>query len=512
MEKSKKRLLILISFIFILIISFTACGTKVDTKTTSAKILVYAVDKDPAGWDPQKVPAASSIKIYSQIYSGLTKMDANGSILPDLALSWSMPNATTYIFNLRHGVKFQNGREMIADDVKYSLERIKDPKTAAIGKSYLSLVKSIDVIDKYTVKVTLSGKNAPFLTNLASVYCSIVPKEVVEKNGDLMKVTCGTGPYMLKEYVPNNYIKLVKNPNYYIKGQPKVDGITYMIMSNEASRVAAIRTGKINITPISAQSLPLLKNNKNVKIMGYDSLDYSYLGFNMTKKPFNNIKVRQAISLAVNRTDIINVVYNGGGKLSGPVPSTLKNWAINVETQPMYKYDVNKAKALLAEAGYPNGFKTSITVDGGYPDMVLMAQKLQGYLKLVGIDAEIKQLETSQYIDAWSNKKHDMIVGSNGAGSDPDRSLNFFFGTKGTANVWGYSNPQFDNLVNLGKTLVADTKQRKEVYTKAQEMVINDCPNLFINSMKYYYAVSTNVQAFNPTALGRENLLDVDVK
>lgn len=512
LKKSSKLLSLLLVFVMISAAVMSGCGSKASTNSSKkGNTLVVGIDMSPSGLDPQKATAASSIRIISQLYDGLLKYDNKMELVGALAESWEQPNATTYIFHLRKGVKFHNGREMTADDVKYSFDRIKDPKTAAIAKSTFKKVKSVDVVDKYTVKVTMDKPYAPFLSKLTEASTSIVCKEVVEKNGNLQQVECGTGPFTLKEMVQDSYIKLAKNPDYFIKGEPKVDGITYSIMKDESSRLAAIRTGQINITKLSAQTVELAKKDKNLKVISIPANLYSYLGFNMTIKPFNDIKVRQAISLAIDRDAIGKTVYNGDAVVSGPVPPTLPKWTIDVTQEKMYKTDINAAKKLLAEAGYPKGFATEITVDSSYSDYIAMAQKMQQQLAQVGITAKIKQLEEGQYVDAWLNKKHQMMVGGNGAGTDPDRSLGFFFSTTGTANVWGYSNSAFDKLIEEGQTETNESK-RVAIYDQAQKMLINDCPNIFIDVPKDYYVTTSNVEGFNPMTYNAENFLETTLK
>lgn len=510
-KKCRKLLCLVLAFVMLLAL-FSGCGKTSSTSSTNkTNKLVIGIEMSPSGLDPHKVPAASSIRIISQLYNSLLTYDDKMELAPDLAESWEQPDATTYIFHLRKGVKFHNGREMTADDVKYSFERIMNPDTAAIAKSTFKKVTSVDVVDTYTVKLTLNKPFAPFLSKLTDNSTSIVPKEVVEKNGNLMQVECGTGPFILKDMVQDSYVNLVKNPDYFVKGEPKVDEVDYSIMKDESSRLAAIRTGQINITKLSAQTIELAKKNDNLTILPYRVNLYSYLGFNMTMKPFDDVRVRQAISLAIDRNEIGKAIYNGDAAISGPVPPMLPQWTIDVSQEELYKTDTEKAKKLLADAGYPNGFSTEITVDSSYKDYIAMAQKIQQELSTIGIDAKIRELEEGQYIDAWSNKKHQMMVGGNGAGTDPDRALGFFFSTTGSANVWGYSNPDFDKLTEQGQVEMDEAK-RIEIYKQAQKILINDSPNIFIVVPMEHYVITNNVQGFNPTTYDPENLLNITLK
>jgi peptide/nickel transport system substrate-binding protein len=470
--------------------------------------LIVAAEQEPVGFDPHKVPAASSVRVYALVYDSLTKLDEHLNITPNLAEKWEIsPDGKTITFTLQKGVKFHNGREMTADDVKYSFERILNPDTGSIAKSYFSSVESIEVKDPTTVVFTLKHPDAAFLANTSSSFASIVPKEVA----DLNKEAVGTGPFKLEKSEPGQYVLLKKNPDYFRKGLPKVDAIKFQIMKDEAERLAAIRSGKVDISSVSADSAKLLEGKPGVQVKSYQSLEYSYLGINVKKKPFDDPRVRQAISYAVDRNQIVQTVWKGQAALTGPIAPALTNWALDPAAYPSYKQDNAKAKQLLAEAGYPNGFNTVIETASTYPDMVETAQVLQQQLKAIGINAEINQLEWGNYIKTWKSKDMTLLVGRNTSGVDSDRSMRFFFHTEGSANVWNYSNPKYDELVEKALQTV-DQGERKKLYDEAQKLLVEDAPNLFLASPKNFYAVSDKVE-FTPTAAGESiALLNASVK
>ncbi|SEA36171.1 peptide/nickel transport system substrate-binding protein [Thalassobacillus cyri] len=477
-------------------------------EAATEQVLKIGNDQEPAGLDPHKVPAHSSIRIYEKIYDSLLTFDEDMKVQPELAEKWEQPDETTYVFTLREGVKFHNGREMTAEDVKYSFERIMDEETASIAKSYFDKVESIEVVSPTEIKFTLSEPYAPFLSYVASTNAAIVAKEVVEENGDLNQAAVGTGPFKLDEWLPDNHVKLSKNEDYYKDGQPKLDGITYLTMKDESARLAAIRTGEVHVTTLSSQSIPLAEKSDGVEIKSYQSTEYSYVGFNVNKEPFNDVKVRQAISLAVDRKEVADVVWKGDAVLSGPIPESMGQWAIDVSQEELYQQNIEKAKELLAEAGYEDGFETVISTASTYTDMVDTAQLLQQQLEAIGIKAEIKQLEWGQYIDTWTNGDHDMLVGRNSSGSDPDRSIGFFFSTDGSANVWGFSDEKIDQLAEEGRTTI-DPEKRVEIYNEAQKRVIEQTPNLFLVSPEKFFIVRDSVDNYSPTANEPENFNDV---
>ncbi|WP_411503809.1 ABC transporter substrate-binding protein [Brevibacillus centrosporus] len=459
--------------------------------------LVVAAEQEPVGYDPHKVPAASSVRVYALIYDSLTKLDENMNIVPNLAEKWEIaPDGKTITMFLHKGVKFHNGKDMTADDVKFSFERIMNPDTGAIAKSYFASVEAIEVKDPTTVVFKLKTADAAFIANTASAYASIVPSG----STDLTKDAIGTGPFKLEKSEPGQYVLLKKNPDYFNKDLPKVETIKFQIMKDEAERLAAIRSGKIDISTISADSAKLLEGKPGVQVKNYQSLEYSYLGINVNKKPFDNPKVREAISYAVDRNQIVQTVWKGEAALTGPIAPAITNWALDTASYPTYKTDVEKGKQLLAEAGFPNGFETQIETAATYPDMVETAQVIQQQLKAIGINAKINQLEWGNYIEVWKSKDMNLMVGRNTSGVDADRSMRFFFASTGSANVWNYSNPAYDELVEKALGTV-DQAERKKLYEQAQTMLVADAPNLFLASPKNYYAVRDNID-FTPTAAG----------
>jgi peptide/nickel transport system substrate-binding protein len=465
-----------------------------------AQDLLVANDQDPVGLDPAKNPAASSLRIIEKLYNGLTRMNEKMEVVPDLAEKWENPDPLTWSFTLKKGVKFHSGKELTADDVKYTYDRILDKNTASIAASYFAQVAKIEATDKYTVKFTLKEPFAPFLTNTSSTWASIVNKDF---KGDLNKAEDGTGPFKLGDWVADDHVKLVKFADYFVKGQPKLESINFLTMKEEAARLAAVRSGKVQLTTISADSAQLLAKESSIQVLSYQSLGYSYLGFNLARKPFDNPKVRQAISLVVDRQEVIDTVWKSKAVLTGPTPPALTQWAVPAAQLPDYKVDVNKAKQLLAEAGLPNGFKTTLTTASTYPDMVDTAQVVQKQLKSIGIDAEIKQQEWGAYVNEWKAKGMDMMVGRNTSGTDPDRSLGFFFATDGSANVWNFSDAEFDKLVADGRK-ASKVEDRQKLYQDAQKRLVSLHPNLFLASYQSFYAVRDNVKGFVPYANGSE--------
>jgi peptide/nickel transport system substrate-binding protein len=285
--------------------------------------LVVAADVSPPGLDPQKSAAAHSWMISEHVYSNLLRRDPQMNIVGDLAESWQVVNDTTFVFRLRKGVTWHHGRDLVADDVKYSFERMLDEKTASPWRSNWQIIDRIETSDPSTVRFVLKRPFAPFFSYLATPhYSAIVPRDIVEKEGDLQKTASGTGPFMLDRFVPDNTVVLKRNPKYYEPGLPHLDGIEYRIIPDEAARVAALRAGTVHylwsVDPLIDRQVQGASGVVLREPNGYCA--QHGMAFNQTKPPFTDARVRRAVSVGLNRKEIIASVLRGRGAISTKIP------------------------------------------------------------------------------------------------------------------------------------------------------------------------------------------------
>ncbi len=487
-------------------------GLSTMANAADAPVLKYGTDAEPVGFDPHTTPAIASLRMITQMYNQLVDVDASLQVVPELAESWEQPDETTYVFHLVKGVKFHNGREMTAEDVKYSFERILNPDLGALGNTanYYNMIDTIEVIDPYTVQFKLKAINAPFLANLSSTYASIVCKEVVEENkGDIARADAGTGPYTFVEWVPDNHVTLAAFPDYFVAGEPTMGGIEYYVMTDMAARLAALRTGEVDLIVGNAASVPLVEGDKDIQVIAYQTLTYQTLCLNLTMDQFKDPRVAQAISLAVNREEILDLVYDGQAVIASFAPPAMGQWAVPVDNDPFYKQDIEKAKALMAEAGYADGFEVTLTT-GLLDTLRDLAVVLEQQLAPIGIKVKIENVENAQYVDQWKAKNFQMMVCQNTAGTDPSRAVAFFFATDAGANIASYSNARVDELCALGAG-TTDVAKRQEYYKEAAAIILTDCPNItFVSPMDYFFArtglsgyapVASNVYSFATTTL-----------
>ncbi len=465
-------------------------------------VLKMGLQGDPVALDPHSTSLTATNHIVEHIYGRLVTIDATLSPQPDLAQSWDISSdGLVYTFKLRQGVKFHKGQPFVAGDVKYSYERVLDPKTKSTSTAGLSSIDKIETPDDSTVKITLKKPNAAFLVGLWSPNYAIVKKEDVDKNGDLTKTANGTGPFMFKDYTPNTKLTLVKNPNYWDTGKPYLDGIEMTPVPDDTARSTAIRTGTVDFVEYApAKDIPQLKADKTLTIAGDQNTNIRYLGFNLTQKdkPWANPKVRQAISLAMDRQAIVDAAFYG---LAIPTLTVFPPgyWAtLDTKVPPQ---DIKGAKAMLADAGFGSGFKTAIKTWSSYPFLSNAALAVQDQLKQIGITADVLPEDNGTFIADNNAKNYEMLVSGTSGYTDPNDIMLSNFGTGLASNNSGYSNPNFDKLVSDG---VAVSKQddRKKVYAQLQQILLADNPWVMLYVGSQYEAMKSYVKGYVHNATG----------
>ena len=403
---------------------------------------------DPPHWDPHLTRAFMTMTTLSFVYSKLLRHKVGAGVPPgtfalepDLAERWEQPDDTTYVFHLRKGVRWHNkppvnGRELTADDVKFTFSRFLTVKGNP-ERYLLDSVDRVEAVDRYTVRFVLSEPYVWLPNKLANALCTfIVAPEVVAKYGDLKKAetAIGTGPFLLERHEPNVKSVFKRNPNYFRPGQPAVDGVEWMMVDDESTGLAMYRTGQLDAGPwtwwsVRQQDLDALKKS-------HPRLAYQDVVGNMVyaislrndQSPFTDVRVRRAISHAIDRQAIIDAVWVKG-EPSGPMPRGMREWSLPVdqlgEAAKYFRYDPKEAKRLLAEAGYPNGFRTQLTATTGYgQDLVDAVQLVLRHLKDVGINAELKLQEYGAYQSTTIQGKFDgMTLGPFAVAWDPDDAL-----------------------------------------------------------------------------------------
>jgi peptide/nickel transport system substrate-binding protein len=468
---------------------------------------------DPPHFDPFQTISYKTHIALSFTHSRLLKHRAGLSVVPgtfpiegDLAESWTQPNETTYIFKLRRGVRWHNkppvnGRELTADDVVFSVNHFLTVK----GNANAYMLKSVDKVeapDKYTVKFTLKEPFVWFLDMLANpLAVAIVAKEVVDKHGDLKKweAVIGTGPWMLDSYRPNVGITYVKSPTYFVQGLPYIDRIETTVDEDNASRMAAFLSGKYDLGwefPCTINRVDwvqikdtLKQKRPKLQTAEFPSPVMSHISMRTDQKPFSDVRVRQAMSLAIDRQAIIDSVFEGVGAMNPAVAAALREWSIPMdklgEGAKYFKYDPAEAKRLLAAAGYPNGFPGTLCFTTyGSTILVDSMQLVQKDLKAVGIDVKIDQKEYGAYIATCFYGKFDsMTYGPQTGFLEPD---NFLYGQ--------YYPDELKNQSHINDPVVADmlVRQRRIPDVVKRREIIYDIQR-HLAKQQYYVQMPSGV-------------------
>jgi peptide/nickel transport system substrate-binding protein len=468
---------------------------------------------DPPHFDPFQTISYKTHIALSFTHSRLLRHKAGPSVVPgtfpiegDLAESWTQPNETTYIFKLRRGVHWHNkppvnGRELTADDVVFSVNHFLTVKGNA-NAYMLKAVDKVEAVDKYTVKFTLKEPFVWFLDMLSNPHAvAIVAKEVVEKYRELKtpETVIGTGPWMLDSYRPNVGLTYVRNPNYFVQGLPYIDRIEATVDEDNASRMAAFLSGKYDLGwefpgTINRVDWVQIKDTLRQKRPKLQTLEFpspvmSHISMRTDQKPFSDVRVRQAMSMAIDRKALIEAVFEGIGALNPAVPAALKEWSIPMdklgEGAKYYTYDVAEAKRLLAAAGYPNGFPgTMCFTTYGSTILVDSLQLVQKDLKAVGIDVKVDQKEYGAYIATCFYGKFDsMTYGPQTGFLEPD---NFLFGQ--------YYPEELKNQSHINDPVVADmlVRQRRTFDVAKRREIIYDIQR-HLAKQQYYVQMPSGV-------------------
>ena len=469
--------------------------------------LILARAGEVTNLDPHKVPAFTSARVFELVYSYLMRLDENLGVQPDLAESVPTTSADgkTVTVKIRAGVKFHNGDPLTSADVKYTFDRILDTKTAAVARSFFTDVDTITAPDATTVVFNLKNPNAALIAYMAHPNTGIVSKKIGEANTDLSKkeTAIGSGPFKLAEWVPDNFMRFDANKDYYVSGQPYLDGIRINVVPDESGLAAALRTKAADMAIITdAKVAKTLRSESAVALDAKPSLSYNLLFVNTKRKPFDNIKVRQAIAYAIDRKAIIDAVAFGEGEVTGPIAPALANYALPTAQYPLYTRDVAKAKQLLQEANVgPVSFTMlTQTTEPAYAKDI--AQLVQQQLADIGVTMKIETLEFTQWVDRWLKADFDMAPGLNGGGPDPDFYVYRYFTDDGNLNfVTSYKNPISSDAIKQARAST-DPAKRKDLYTTAQKELVNGVPFIWLFVGRDYVATLPTTKGFTHLPTG----------
>lgn len=386
--------------------------------------LTIGADADPIGLDPVTNSAFSSGDFTGLLYTGLLRWDPDMQIEPDLATSYETPDDTTYIFTLREGVKFHNGQEFSAEDVKYTFDRILDPATGARWASAYSNIESVTVKDPLIVEFKLKTSDAAFLRYLATNPAGAIVPEGVK---DLLTQPVGTGPFKFESYSPNREFILTANPDYYEEGLPYLDKVVFRFFKDQSALASALRSRSVDMTWLKNPKVAELITRTQpdlVSAPGQTSRTFP-VWFNLKAAPMNDVNVRRALSLATDRKACLDTVLGGSGKVGAMLPESQVGGYDGLSDLPYYQHDVEGAKKLLADAGHPDGIDLGDYIVVAANDLdVACAQILQQQWAQAGIKVDLNPTETTPLLEMWNKGTFGTLLSvADGWTPDPDAIL-----------------------------------------------------------------------------------------
>ncbi|MHA7964462.1 ABC transporter substrate-binding protein [Paenibacillus sp. CAU 1782] len=475
------------------------------SQPTGAKVaggdVVVVILQDLDYLDPHLAVAAGTNEVLFNVFEGLVKPDEKGELYPAIAESYEVSeDGLNYTFKLRSGVKFHNGQPVTAEDVVFSYSRLAGLDTGKPLQSAFEGVEAVEAKDESTIEIRLKQNNSSFLTALTA---AVIPSGYEDSN----KQPVGTGPFKFKEYVPGQRLVVEKFADYYIKDVPSLNKVEFRIITDAESGLLALKSGEVDIYPrISTERLVELGDEYTALSAPQNLVQLVVLNHN--KAPFDNIKVRQALNYAVNKDEIIEGVALGyGTKLGSNISPVLAKY-FQEGLENSYATDLEKAKALLVEAGYPDGFEAKLSVPSNYQFHVDTAQVVAAQLEQIGVKLKIEPVEWAVWLERiYKGRDYELtIIGLDGK-LDPYQILNKYI-SDASNNFFNYNSPDFNATLKAAVTEVDDAK-RVELYKKAQTILADDAAAIYIMDPNTNVALNKKLAGYKQYPLYVQDLSSV---
>lgn len=489
----------------------------------AASEAIMAVASTFTTMDPYDANDTLSQAVVKSFYEGLFGFDKDMKLQHVLAESYTASkDGLVYTIKLRKGIKFHDGTDFKADAVKANLDRVTNPENKLKRFSLFSVVAKTEVVDDATTRITLNKPFSAFINVLAHPSSVMISPTALKKFGskDIAFNPVGTGPFLFVEWKQTDHLKVKKNPNYWKPGLPKVDAITWKPVVDNNSRAAMLQTGEAHFTfPVPFEQAELLKSKAELELVAAPSIIHRYMSMNVTKKPFDNPKVRQAINYAINKEALAKVAFSGYAFPAEGVAPQGVDYAVKMAPWP---YDVAKAKQLLQEAGYPNGFETELWSAYNHTTAQKVIQFLQQQLAQVGIKAQIRALEAGQRVQMVESAQDPAAagvrlyyVGWSSSTGEADWALRPLLASESWPprlfNTAYYKSEKVD--ANIAKALaVTDRKEKESLYKEAQEQIWKDAPWAFLVTERLLYAHNKKLAGIYVMPDGSYNFDAIEMK
>lgn len=459
--------------------------------------------------DPAKTTIGDEYVYVHLLFNGLSRIDPDMTVKPDLAESWAASeDLKTWTFKLRQGVKFHHGRVMDAEDVVATMKRILDPATGSRARTSLSMVDNVSMVDGMTVKFDLNIPYAGFADIFADRQLRIVPKD---KLAELSTQPIGTGPFVFKSWSPGDRLELTKNPDYFEKGLPKLDGVTLRIVPESAARMAALESGAIDIVwSMPYEAVDKLKTSATARADSVSTPTWDGVILNNDRPPFNDVRVRKALALTIDKSAIVELALFGQGDPTfSPIPPSHPYFN---KTLKAGAPDIAQAKKLLAEAGFPNGFDVPMQVPQEREQRVRVGVAVRDMAKAAGIRINVERVPFASYSANVAGKAQ-MYVDGYFARPTIDTAIYPFYHSSGSWNkqLWIYKDARVDQLLDDARK-TNDEAARKKIFEKFQEIAEETVPGIIAYSAAHVNGVSKKIEGFKSTPMQWLELKSVSLK
>lgn len=459
------------------------------TASSSAKATKVTIAQgiDIATFDPHEDTSSGGRAVFENVFDNLVARDQNLKIVPSLAESWQAIDPTTWEFKLRKDVKFHDGTPFTAKDIKFSFDHVLDPNVKSRQRSNIAQIDHAEAPDDYTLRIVTKGPLPPLFDELQYVYA--LPADKYQSMGaeKFAVAPIGTGPFKFVEWVKDSHVMLERFDGHW-RGKASINTAEFRPISEDSTRVAALQAGEIDLAAlIPPTSIPTLQSDSKLDVRSVRSLRTVFVGMNTFQIPFTDVRVRQALNYAVDVASIIKNVLGGHGyqlaSVSGP-----SEFGYNPDVKP-YAYDLDKAKSLLKDAGYADGFSTTLdTPQGRYLDDVEVSQAIAGQLAKVGVKVDVKPAEFNEYFNRWLAKKIQGLYFLGAGGSlDADSIMGSHFDSKRRGLY--YNSPKSDDLIHQAQAEL-DVQKREQLYHDLMVYLHDQAPWIFLYSQEDIYGVA----------------------
>ena len=454
---------------------------------SGGKLTIGSLTEPPA-LDPYHQAADARIRVTVLAYQGLFYESATGDPIPLLAESYTQSSdGLSYTFNLRRGVKFHTGQSMTSADVKYSYDYIRDPKNGSPGAGDFSTIESISAPDDYTVIMKLSRRNGLLPITLTHRYGGVIPKDYFaapDARTKLNQVSVGTGPFKLKQFRQNSVLVFEKFQDYWQKGLPHLDEVTFAFMPNSATMVVAAGNGRIDMGIFTRpQDAEQISKTTGIKLVRTPAMNQKSIDLGSEHPILKDERVRQAIALAIDKQEVMKASIAGYGQVLGTMVAGMQDkWGLPLDQVPNQKVDLVRSRKLLADAGYPNGFEIDLTTIITYDWMDAAAVTISEQLKRVGIRVNLKKVELGVWVRNFQSKQ--MGFTFNDWPSSPDPSLLYYRHFRADplgADFRNWKNTEASNLLDRGRE-ESDYAVRRRIYNDFQKLLAQGVPTIMLFS------------------------------